>query len=124
MIIFKEFTFDAAHKLPDYKGACANLHGHTYKCQIGIDGNIKPNAMIMDFKEINKIINRICNTYDHTYLNDLNVNPTAESLALDIFHLAEEWLIEQELDEQVSVVRLWETPTSWVEVKREDYEGM
>jgi len=31
LLISKEFTFDAAHRLMKYKGKCENLHGHTYK---------------------------------------------------------------------------------------------
>ncbi|MCD6102754.1 MAG: 6-carboxytetrahydropterin synthase, partial [Thermotogaceae bacterium] len=34
MLISKEFTFDAAHRLMKYKGKCENLHGHTYKLRV------------------------------------------------------------------------------------------
>ena len=36
--ITKEFTFDVAHFLPNHKGLCANIHGHTYKLQVAING--------------------------------------------------------------------------------------
>lgn len=59
--IFKEFTFDAAHQLPDHEGKCANLHGHTYKLQVCVSGPIKQSlgapddGMVVDFSVISDI---------------------------------------------------------------------
>ena len=36
MELTKIFEFSAAHRLPDYKGQCNNLHGHTWKVEIPI----------------------------------------------------------------------------------------
>ena len=56
MLITKIFTFEAAHKLPNYPGKCSELHGHAWKLMIGIKGDIdKDNGMIIDFLEIPKI---------------------------------------------------------------------
>ena len=85
-----EYHFDAAHKLLNYKGACANLHGHTYlikftlKCE---DWELK-NDMVMDFKDVKKIIKRIIDkNFDHKNLNrEVKYNPTAENLAKDIYN--------------------------------------
>ncbi len=36
MRLCREFYFDSAHLLPDYKGECERLHGHTYKLEVVI----------------------------------------------------------------------------------------
>lgn len=46
MIIVKEFTFDSAHHLEWHQGKCHNLHGHTYKLQVGIQGELNKNDKI------------------------------------------------------------------------------
>lgn len=65
MIISKKFSFEAAHMLSDYKGPCANLHGHSYTGEVFIEG--KPgdtSGMILDYNEIKNIINN----FDHAII--------------------------------------------------------
>ena len=38
MEVSKEFTFDCAHMLTGHDGLCKNLHGHTYKLIISLEG--------------------------------------------------------------------------------------
>jgi 6-pyruvoyltetrahydropterin/6-carboxytetrahydropterin synthase len=38
--VTKEFTFEMAHALKDYKGKCENIHGHTYHLVVTIIGNV------------------------------------------------------------------------------------
>jgi 6-pyruvoyltetrahydropterin/6-carboxytetrahydropterin synthase len=53
-----EFSFDAAHRLLNYKGLCHNLHGHHWKVMLEILGKVNPaTGMLLDFQEIKKIIN-------------------------------------------------------------------
>ena len=40
MKVTKEVTFDSAHMLSNYSGKCQNLHGHTYKLQVTVEGPI------------------------------------------------------------------------------------
>ena len=50
MKISREFKFDAAHFLINYKGKCAQLHGHTYKLKITLCGEVNPDTnMLVDF---------------------------------------------------------------------------
>ena len=44
MKITKEITFDSAHMLSNYNGKCNNLHGHTYKLQIEVEGDVTFNG--------------------------------------------------------------------------------
>lgn len=122
----KEFLFDACHKLDNYEGACANLHGHTYKLQVTVSRDIDfpvgiVNApavdfMVMDFNELKKIVNEeVISTHDHNYLNHLYVMTTAEFMAVEIFKRLDKRL---EAGLQLDQVRLYETPTSFVTVNR------
>jgi len=55
--ITREFTFDSCHKLLDYDGKCANLHGHTYHLQISLKRRINPKTgMVIDFGDLNRIV--------------------------------------------------------------------
>jgi len=71
--------FDAAHKLNDYEGACANLHGHRWLINVIVKGyTLNKTGILIDFKDLKKIIDEL----DHTYLNDIVPdNPTAENIS-------------------------------------------
>jgi len=97
-------TFSAAHKLPNYVGNCANLHGHTWKAIIEIDAEIDPDTgMVVDYRKIKEIVNQL----DHKYLNDLFENPTCELVC--------EWLVDQIVDEikGTACVKLYESESTW-----------
>lgn len=91
MIIFKDFTFEAAHKLPNVPEGhkCGRLHGHSYKVRVLISGNVDAyTGWVMDFDDIKKAWKPIGDILDHNYLNDVEglENPTCEVLAKWIFH--------------------------------------
>ncbi len=116
--VVKEFTFDSAHFLPNYEGACNRIHGHTYKLQIGVKGEIDPDTgMVIDFKKLNGLVdNLVIRKMDHQLLNNIADgrfpanNPTAELMSQYIF--AE---LQANLPDGVIMdfVKLWETPTSY-----------
>ena len=86
MKIGREFYFDAAHFLPEYKGKCEQVHGHTYKLEVIIEGELHKDGMVMDFKHLKEIVTKIIlENLDHKTLNDLFENPTAENIAIWIF---------------------------------------
>lgn len=113
MIICKEFTFDAAHKLNDYIGKCANLHGHTYKLQICVQGTIQKNGLVMDFSEIKRVVTtKVLDKLDHKFINDVIKQPSAENISV--------WIWKQlEKDLPLYEIKLWETPTSFAIYKGE-----
>lgn len=118
--VVKEFTFDAAHQLPNHPGKCKNVHGHTYRMQIGIKGAVDPNTgMVVDFSEVKELVNqRIINKLDHSYLNDQlpYESPTAENMVVWIVEkLYDLFAVEWEGKVRLSFVRLYETPTSYAE---------
>ncbi len=108
MILCKEFTFDSAHQLKNYVGNCANLHGHTYRLQISIQGPVQENGLVLDFKELKKHVKKnVLDIIDHKYLNDVIDQPSAENIAI--------WIWKQLKDSlPLYEIKLWETPTSFV----------
>lgn len=86
MDLFKEFTFEAAHHLPnvpeDHK--CRRLHGHSFGVTIYVRGDVcEKMGWVVDFSEIKKAFKPIWERLDHHYLNDIEglENPTSEQLA-------------------------------------------
>ncbi len=116
MKVCKIFQWDAAHRLVlPYKSPCANVHGHTYKVEVEVEGPINEVGMVVDFSELKRQINNI--GFDHTFLNDtMDENPTAENLVLS---LKKQIDVKFSLPEfkglRISRIRIWETPSSWAE---------
>jgi len=125
VLVNKEFTFDAAHHLHCYEGKCKNLHGHTYKVIFGISGFVDEIGLVIDFGDIKTIWKEKIEIYlDHRYLNEMlpPMNTTAENMVVWIYEQMENALEEKTNPEQelrVEFVRLYETPTSYAEARRE-----
>lgn len=113
MEIIKEFTFDAAHYLPNVPDThkCKNLHGHTYRVRLCIEGPLDPVlGWVMDFADIKAAWKPLEQQLDHQVLNNIPgmTNTTAEELAMWIYHQLKPAL------PLLSRVELFETPTSGV----------
>jgi 6-pyruvoyltetrahydropterin/6-carboxytetrahydropterin synthase len=127
VLVSKEFTFDASHHLHCYEGKCKNLHGHTYKVVFGISGYVDETGLMMDFGDIKAIWkNEIEIHLDHRYLNETlpPMNTTAENIVVWIYEKMKEALEKEETKDRfigarVEFVRLFETPTSYAEARRE-----
>ncbi|WP_186576992.1 6-carboxytetrahydropterin synthase QueD [Aquibacillus kalidii] len=122
VMVSKEFTFDAAHHLHCYQGKCKNLHGHTYKVIFGISGFVDDIGIVIDFGDIKRIWKEQIEIYlDHRYLNETlpKMNTTAENMVVWIYEKMEQALQSEQSDCQVEFVKLYETPTSYAEVRRE-----
>lgn len=86
MEIFKVFTFEAAHRLPNVPSGhkCARLHGHSFSVEIHVSGPIDPDlGWVMDFADLKGAFKPLLEQLDHNYLNDLDglENPTSENIA-------------------------------------------
>lgn len=133
--VCKIFTFDCAHQLIGHKGKCANVHGHTYKLEVILQGPLKGSedqseeGFVIDFSDVKHIVKKtVVDQLDHSFIamgNEpvlsvlketgskvtiLGFRTTAENLSMYIAH-------ELRLANlPVYSVKLWETPTSWAEV--------
>jgi 6-pyruvoyltetrahydropterin/6-carboxytetrahydropterin synthase len=84
--IFKEFTFEAAHLLPNVPEGhkCARLHGHSYRVEIRVGGEVGDSTgWVVDFAELSAAFKPLHAELDHYYLNEVAglENPTSENLA-------------------------------------------
>ncbi|GIH72011.1 6-pyruvoyl trahydropterin synthase family protein [Sphaerimonospora thailandensis] len=84
--IFREFTFEAAHRLPNVSPGhkCARLHGHSYRVEVHVKGEIDSSTgWLMDFAELKAAFKPLEEQLDHYYLNEIPglENPTSEVLA-------------------------------------------
>lgn len=86
MEIFKEFTLEAAHRLPNVPDGhkCARLHGHSFRVEVHVGGAVDAHAgWVMDFADLKAAFRPIHEQLDHRYLNEVEGldNPTSENLA-------------------------------------------
>jgi 6-pyruvoyltetrahydropterin/6-carboxytetrahydropterin synthase len=113
----KQFTFESAHYI-DGHPTCGQLHGHTWTLDVQLLGVLQPNGMVIDFKELGKIVKSITNLIDHKTLNHIvPVTPlTAETLVI--------WITEQlalslssrpDLHVEFVTCKLQEGPGGWAE---------
>lgn len=111
MQIYKDFSIEAAHRLPNVPEGhkCARLHGHSFQVRISIEGPVgEQSGWVMDFGDIKAAFAPIYAQLDHHYLNDIEglENPTSENLAAWIWQKLKPAL------PQLSSVRIKETCTS------------
>ena len=93
MIIYKDFTFEAAHKLPLVPDThkCSKLHGHSFKVRISVEDEISDLGWVIDYADIKSACEPVINSLDHSYLNELKGldNPTSENIAIWIWQKLE-----------------------------------
>ena len=67
ILLTKHFDFEMAHALMGYPGKCRNIHGHSYKMEVTVTGEMQPDTgMVMDFKALKDLVNEvIVNKLDH-----------------------------------------------------------
>ncbi|MEZ5524799.1 MAG: 6-carboxytetrahydropterin synthase QueD [Pseudomonadales bacterium] len=111
MEIYKEFTFESAHRLPNVPEGhkCARLHGHSFKARIYISGDVAAHeGWIMDFSDLKAAFKPLYEQLDHNYLNEIEglENPTSENLAIWIWQRLKPAL------PQLSKIEIKETCTS------------
>lgn len=132
--VTKQIDFCYGHRLINYVGKCANLHGHNALAEITLGRHdLDHRGMVVDFGDINsKIKTWINEELDHKMLLnkedpilqtlwsswgqpcvEMDGNPTAENIAKLIFHYTVSQMANQ--DVWVCSVRLWETPNSYAE---------
>ena len=80
MKIAKEFRWEMGHRLPDHFGMCKNIHGHSYKMLVEFEGDLDEQGMIIDYYDVEKIINPIVEKLDHAFMVNKNDKTVLEFL--------------------------------------------
>lgn len=108
--IWKEFTFEAAHRLTKVPAhhPCGQLHGHSYRVRIHCAGRLDPlSEWLVDFGDIAAAVQPVIAKLDHRLLNEImDIETTAENLA---------WWLAREIRPRLpllSAVEVFETATS------------
>jgi 6-pyruvoyltetrahydropterin/6-carboxytetrahydropterin synthase len=111
MEIFKDFHFEAAHRLPNVPPGhkCARLHGHSFQLRVSICGQAaEPSGWVMDFGDLKEVVKPVIDQLDHYYLNEIEglENPTSENLC--------RWIWQRLIGHlpQLSAVEIRETCTT------------
>ena len=83
--LVREFTFEAAHRLPHAPAGhkCGRLHGHSFRVELACEGSIdEKTGWLLDFADIKGAFGPVLDQLDHRYLNEIEGldNPTAENL--------------------------------------------
>lgn len=101
------YHFDAAHFLPNYDGPCHEMHGHRWELDVIIEGRVNSETgMVGDFKVLKHLINRlVIDHMDHTTLNEIIPNPTAENICEHLWRQ-----LDRNLHFKLIELRLRETP--------------
>lgn len=128
--VFRKTTFNAAHRLyrkdwnleknKEVFGLCANenYHGHNYRLDVKVTGEIDPETgYVIDLKILDELIMREVHArFDHQNLNEdtvefKNLNPTGENIIVAIYNI-----LRPKLDSKYDLqLRLWETERNYFE---------
>jgi 6-pyruvoyltetrahydropterin/6-carboxytetrahydropterin synthase len=120
--VFKEYRFEAAHRLPEVPEGhpCGRLHGHGYRVVVTVSGpDDDTTGWVIDFAVIDNAFLPLREQLDHHMLNEIVglENPTAERLA--------QWIWERLAPELsgLSEITVWETADAGCRVRAEDFQS-
>lgn len=100
---------DCAHFLPGHP-KCGQLHGHTYKVEVIIEGETRQGGMVIDFNDLKASTREVLQRYDHRHWNDVLEYPTVENICD---------LLSRQLKEKIAfpmTIRVWEGSGKWAEI--------
>ena len=139
---------DTGHRVPNHKSKCKHMHGHRYRWEAEIEGDIiqtigvSDEGMLIDFSDISEILEKyIHDVVDHSFIvyekdllaiqalevlgNDhrtliVPFIPTAENLAKWAFEQVEPH-IESKYGQKIKLLAMnvRETPKSWASWKKD-----
>jgi 6-pyruvoyltetrahydropterin/6-carboxytetrahydropterin synthase len=129
--IYKSVHFDASHRLLHYCGKCANLHGHRWKVEVWIQGDVNERTgILVDYNTIKSTVEH----FDHQIIlnrDDPMVacieqfqpvittpgDPTSELLAALLRDMIEEGCRDAGIAARVERIRVWESETCFAEIR-------
>ncbi|RJR29693.1 6-carboxytetrahydropterin synthase [Candidatus Microgenomates bacterium] len=67
--LVRQMYTETAHRLMDYKGRCAHVHGHSWLWKVEIAGPVRqPTGFVMDFADLKQIMQKVIDPFDHALL--------------------------------------------------------
>ncbi len=73
--ITRRLEFDSGHRIPSHGGQCRNIHGHRYRLDLTLSGEVlhkegaSDDGMILDFGDIKTLANEhLVSKWDHAFL--------------------------------------------------------
>lgn len=148
MKISKQIEWDMGHRVTNHNSKCRNLHGHRYKAEICLEGDLvnihgdSSEGMVIDFGDIKKIATKyVLDLLDHGFMVwnkdkilvdffKLNSDQkhiivpfvtTAENIAKWIYGQINNHLKDRYKNKlKLYSVKVWETPTSLAEYMKEN----
>ena len=117
MVVAKSIEIDAAHFLPNYEGKCRDLHGHRWKIELAVEGEVgEVSGMVIDFTDLKRFLDFIKERLDHHLINDIIPNPTAENICLYVESelIKDDWGFNPDMWKWI---RVWETRDSVAELR-------
>ena len=103
--------FSAAHSIPGHE-KCGRVHGHNFRVEIEIEGDVRENGMVMDFFDLKKHLKEVLVEFDHRLLNEIIDIPTSENLCLEIMRRLKERGID------VVRVRVYDNDDKLAEIRK------
>jgi len=141
MKIGKVIQWDMGHRVLNHRSVCKGLHGHRYKAEICVKGDLvekkdaSEEGMVIDFADIKKTAQKfIQEELDHAFMvwdkdgelleffknSDghkpviVPFTPTAENVAAYIFkELKDKFTDVFQTGLRLQSIKLWETPSSY-----------
>jgi len=148
MIVVKQIEWDMGHRVMNHNSKCKNVHGHRYKVEVALEGDLvnidgeSSQGMVIDFSNIKKIVTEnIHDVLDHGFMiwnqdekliNFFSQNPEFKKIIVPFTTTAEnisKWIFDQLDDKFTDIfktglklksIKLWETPTGYVVYKRNE----
>jgi 6-pyruvoyltetrahydropterin/6-carboxytetrahydropterin synthase len=107
----QKFFFDAAHTLRreiEAEGS-RRVHGHTYHCEITIEGDVHKNGMVMDLGIVRAAIAQVREQLDHHFLDEIDGLgvPTLENLCRFVHTQIAPRIPTAQFQAKLASVRVW-----------------
>jgi 6-pyruvoyltetrahydropterin/6-carboxytetrahydropterin synthase len=99
---------DCAHLLPGHS-KCGQVHGHTYKVEITVEGDLR-DGMVVDFADLKNEVRGVLHRFDHRNWNDVLSYPSVENICE---------LLHRQLAERLRfpfTLRVYEGHGKWAEM--------
>ena len=141
MEVVKIIQWDMGHRVMNHRSICKGIHGHRYKAEISIKGDliviegVSEEGMVIDFSDIKKLsLSLVHSKLDHAFMvwdKDVEMleffknsnghkpvvvpfTPTVENVAKYIYDILSSKIVDSYSNGvHLHSVKVWETPTSF-----------